>query len=89
MPAHLKSKYRSSTGSGNLRRRVERSYAHAQRELQRLQKSRLPVDPPNEDDEENWETLSFSWYNPDDPDAEPAFPPIILTRDPQGVPSTG
>ena len=69
--------------------RLERSYARAQRELQRLQKSRLPVDPPNEDDEENWETLSFSWYNPDDPDAEPAFPPIILTRDPQGVPSTG
>ena len=62
--------------------RLERSYARAQRELQRLQKSRLPVDPPNEDDDQNGETLSFSWYNPDDPDAEPAFPPIILTREP-------
>jgi hypothetical protein len=69
--------------------RLERSYARAQRELQRLQKSRLPVDSSNEDDSENWETLSFSWYDPGDPDGEPAFPPIILTRDPQGVPRTG
>ena len=69
--------------------RLERSYARAQRELQRLQKSRLPVDPPNQDDSENWETLSFNWYNPEDPDAEPTFPPIILTRDPNEPSRTG
>jgi len=72
--------------------RLERSYARAQRELQRLQKSRLPVDLPRrkgDSEEPPWESLTVSWVNPLDPDGEPPFPPIVLSRNREETSETG
>src|SRR6266571_3719245 len=43
--------------------RMERAYARAQRELERLQKSRRPVDPPKEDD---YSDNPVIWIDPED-----------------------
>jgi hypothetical protein len=70
--------------------RLERSYARAQRELQRLQKSRCPVDQPKEGDSAPpWESVTISWVDPDDPDGDPPFPTISAGVELQETPETG
>ena len=69
--------------------RLERSYARAQRELQRLQKSRLPVDQPGESDSANPPNWEVSWVDPEDPDGVPPFPTISAGVELQETPKTG
>ena len=69
--------------------RLERSYARAQRELQRLQKSRLPVDQPGESDSANPPNWEISWVDPTDPDGDPPFPTISAGVELQETPKTG
>ena len=72
--------------------RLERSYARAQRELQRLQKSRRPADPPDEADSANpppWESVTVTWVDPEDPDGVPPFPMIVGGVESHEPPSTG
>ena len=48
--------------------RLERSYARAQRELERLQESRRPVDPPEDDDSgKTVKRYYMQWIDPKDP----------------------
>src|SRR5438876_11264331 len=56
--------------------RLERSYARAQRELERLQKSRRPVDPPEVDDLDKPRPRAYmTWIDPDDPSKNQTFGP--------------
>ena len=56
--------------------RLERSYARAQRELERLQKSRHPVDPPEVDDSDKPRPRAYmTWIDPDDPSKNQTFGP--------------
>ena len=60
--------------------RLERSYARAQRELQRLQQSRRPADPPKVADSANtprWESATLTCLDPEDPDGVPPYPMIV------------
>ena len=56
--------------------RLERSCARAQRELERLQKSRRPVDPPKVDDSDKPRPRAFmTWIDPRDPSKNQTFGP--------------
>ena len=72
--------------------RLERSYARAQRELQRLQKSRCPVDQPKHGDSPDpipWGPATVSWVDPTDPDGDPPFPTIFPGGCLEETPETG
>ena len=56
--------------------RLERSYARAQRELERLQKSRRPVDPPEiNDSDKPRPRCTMTWIDPLDPSKNQTFGP--------------
>ena len=56
--------------------RLERSYARAQRELERLQKSRRPVEPPEDDDDSDKSRPRYViWGDPDDPSDNEIYGP--------------
>src|SRR5437660_11429730 len=56
--------------------RLERSYARAQRELERLQKSRRSVDPPEVDDSDKPRPRAFmTWIDPSNPSNNRTFGP--------------
>ena len=64
--------------------RLERSYAKAQRELERLQKSRRPVQPKGVASEQppaRKPNILVTWHDPNSPD-NPPWPPILIPGDP-------
>jgi hypothetical protein len=64
--------------------RLERSYARAQRELERLQKSRLPVPPKGAASQQppaRKPAILVTWHDRNDPD-NPPWPPIRIPGDP-------
>jgi hypothetical protein len=72
--------------------RLERSYARAQRELQRLQKSRCPVDPPKDADSAKpppWESGTITWVDPENPGGLQPFPMIVASVESHEPPRTG